>query len=380
MLDAPQAALVARRLADPRQRALRRVRPAALAGLAVGLGVVTKQLVPLYLVGFVACVLVAAAAGATGADSPRSPAWRCSSARRGTCASSSSANAQDSSARPAPATRTVPPAARAADPLAREPRLVRLGDAQRPAARAAVRVRGGRRRRRARAGAHPPGRCDAPTVELLCGLGGAWLGAHADAPPRRPLHDGRDRLRRGARNGLDRAAAAALAALATSLLVAAVPSPTSARPSASAATRASCHSATARSTKGRASPRATASIVYSSLDYLVSGPLRDGDVLGLHAPPARRRRRPHSQRRPRRRERPHVRSGRTARARARRRPELEGFDPPQAGATRGAAHTRAVLRRQPRPARASSTGPACGCGSAAASAVRHRHPRSTTSQ
>jgi Dolichyl-phosphate-mannose-protein mannosyltransferase len=59
MLDAPQAALVALAawliLASER---FARVEVAALAGLAVGLGVVTKQLVPLYLLGLLPAVLL----------------------------------------------------------------------------------------------------------------------------------------------------------------------------------------------------------------------------------------------------------------------------------------------------------------------------------
>jgi len=59
MLDAPEAALVAVAawliLESDR---FTRVGPAALAGLAVGVGVLTKQLMPLYLVGLVAAVLL----------------------------------------------------------------------------------------------------------------------------------------------------------------------------------------------------------------------------------------------------------------------------------------------------------------------------------
>jgi 4-amino-4-deoxy-L-arabinose transferase-like glycosyltransferase len=59
MLDAPQAALVAVAvwliLASER---FARVELAALAGLTVGLGVLTKQLMPLYLVGLLAAVLL----------------------------------------------------------------------------------------------------------------------------------------------------------------------------------------------------------------------------------------------------------------------------------------------------------------------------------
>jgi hypothetical protein len=59
MLDAPQAALVALAvwlLLESERFA--RADVAALAGLTVGVGVLTKQLMPLYLTGLVACVLV----------------------------------------------------------------------------------------------------------------------------------------------------------------------------------------------------------------------------------------------------------------------------------------------------------------------------------
>jgi len=58
MLDAPQAALVAVAvwliLASDR---FARAKPAALAGLALGIGMLTKQLMPLYLIGLVGAVL-----------------------------------------------------------------------------------------------------------------------------------------------------------------------------------------------------------------------------------------------------------------------------------------------------------------------------------
>ncbi|MGN6188982.1 MAG: hypothetical protein ACTHOE_08785 [Conexibacter sp.] len=59
MLDIPQAALVAvaawQILASER---FARVRPSALAGLALGLGIASKSLAPLYVAGLVVCVLV----------------------------------------------------------------------------------------------------------------------------------------------------------------------------------------------------------------------------------------------------------------------------------------------------------------------------------
>lgn len=58
MLDIPQAALVATSVwLILESERFARVRPAALAGLALGVGVASKELAPLYLLGFLACVL-----------------------------------------------------------------------------------------------------------------------------------------------------------------------------------------------------------------------------------------------------------------------------------------------------------------------------------
>jgi hypothetical protein len=75
MLDAPQAALVAASvwLVLESER-FRRVGIAALAGVALGVGVETKELAPLYLIALVACVLARGEGGTAGAAGGRN--WR----------------------------------------------------------------------------------------------------------------------------------------------------------------------------------------------------------------------------------------------------------------------------------------------------------------
>jgi 4-amino-4-deoxy-L-arabinose transferase-like glycosyltransferase len=283
MLDAPQAALVAVAvwLLLESERFKRRG-PAALAGLAVGLGLLTKQLMPLYLVGLIAALLL------------RDGGWR---NWRGIVVFAVVALAIAlpwylvhldewgrfaSAAGSGTAIEAVPAAAR--------PSLVSLANlswyvwatlngllfaplfafAAIGTLSALVRVV------RAR-----PTASDDPTVELLCGLGGAWL-----ALTLMRHHDVRYTM--GAIVFLAVLATAWIVrssprtqALATGLLVTAVIVAQLGATFGVGRNPAQLPLSNGAIGQGEGVPPRDRVVVYSSLDYLVSGPLRDGDVLGL---------------------------------------------------------------------------------------------------
>ena len=193
------------------------------------------------------------------------------------------------------ATEPVPPAASPPLVSLAQPRLVRVGDAQRPAVRAAVRVRGDRRRRGDRPRHARRVRPRRTSPSSCCGASAA----HGSRSRSCAHHDvrytmGADRLRRRARHGVDRAAAAALAgASANARSSLAVVGGTARRdvrrrprPGQLPLSNGAIH-------EGEGVPPRDRVVVYSSLDYLVSGPLRERRRARPDATPARRRRRPH---------------------------------------------------------------------------------------
>lgn len=283
MLDAPQAALVAVAawlLLESERFA--RVGPAALAGLAVGVGVLTKQLMPLYLVGLVAALLL------------RGGGWR---NVRGIAAFAGVALVVAApwyvvhldewdrflgAAGTGSATERVPPAA--SPPPLSLANLAWYGWATLNGllfaplfAFATVGVvaavaRVVRRR------PLPPGD---PTVELLCGLGGAWLALMSMRH-----HDVRYtmgaivfvavlgtawvvRLRARAQ------------AVACGLLVAAVVVAQLGATFGIGRDPGQLPLSNGATGEGEGVPPRDRVVVYSSLGYLVSGPLQEGDVLGL---------------------------------------------------------------------------------------------------
>jgi hypothetical protein len=282
MLDAPQAALVAVAvwliLASER---FARVDVAALAGVTVGFGVLTKQLMPLYVFGLLAAVL------ARGG-------WR---NRRGLAAFAGAALLVgapwylvhlDEWGRFAGAAGTG--SAGELVPLAASPPLLSLANlgwygwatlngllfaplfAFATAGVAAALARVVRTRPR------PPG--DA-TVELLWGLGGAWL-----ALTLLRHHDVRYMM----------GAIVYIAVLGTAWVVRLRPRPqalaTGALVVAVVLAQLGATFGVGRAPgqlplsngaigEGEGVPPRDRVVVYSSLDYLVSGPLHDGDVLGL---------------------------------------------------------------------------------------------------
>jgi 4-amino-4-deoxy-L-arabinose transferase-like glycosyltransferase len=283
MLDAPQATLVAVAvwliLASER---FARVDVAALAGLAVGLGVLTKQLMPLYLLGLLPAVLL------------RGGGWR---NRRGLTAFAGVALVVGApwylvhlgewhrfirAAGTGSATEPVPPAA--APPVVSLANLGWYGWATlnglllaplfafAAAGVGSALVRVVRRRPRPLA---------EPTVELLWGLAGAWL-----ALTLLRHHDVRYtmgaivfvavlgtawivRLRPRAQ------------ALATGLLVAAVVVAQLGAAFGVGRDPRQLPLSNGATGEGEGVPPRDRVVLYSSLDYLVSGPLHEGDVLGL---------------------------------------------------------------------------------------------------
>jgi 4-amino-4-deoxy-L-arabinose transferase-like glycosyltransferase len=282
MLDAPQAALVAVAvwlLLESERFA--RVGPAALAGVAVGVGMLTKQLMPLYLTGLVAALL------STGG-------WR---NRRGLAAFVAAALVVaapwyvvhlDEWDRFLGAAGTGSPTERV--PEAASPPVVSLENlgwygwatlngllfaplfafAAAGVAAALVRV--------VRVRPLPPGD---PTVALLSGLGGAWL-----ALTLMRHHDVRYTM----------GAIVFIAVLGTAwvvrlrpraqlvssgLLVAAVVVAQLGATFGAGRDPGQLPLSNGAIGQGEGVPPRDRIVVYSSLDYLVSGPLRDGDVLGL---------------------------------------------------------------------------------------------------
>jgi len=283
MLDAPQAALVAVAvwlLLESDRFA--RVGPAALAGLAVGIGVLTKQLMPLYLVGLVACVLA------------RGGGWR---NRRGLAAFAGVALVVGApwylihlsewgrflgAAGTGSASEPVPPAA--SPPLLSLANLGWYGWATLNGlllaplfAFAAIGVGTALARvLRTRASA-----LDDVSVELLCGLLGAWL-----ALTLLRHHDVRYTM--GAIVYLSVLGTAWMVRLAprwrlaaTAALLAAVLAAQLGATFGVGRTPAQLPLSNGATHEGEGVPPRDRVVVYSSLDYLVSGPQREGDLLGL---------------------------------------------------------------------------------------------------
>jgi 4-amino-4-deoxy-L-arabinose transferase-like glycosyltransferase len=283
MLDAPQATLVAVSvwliLASER---FARADVAALAGLAVGTGVLTKQLMPLYLLGLLPAVLL------------RGAGWR---NRRGIAAFAGVAFVVGApwylvhlgewhrfirAAGTGTASEPVPPAA--VPPLVSLANLGWYGWATlngllfAPLFAFAAAGVGAALTRTARARPRP---LADPTVELLWGLAGAWLAItllrHHDVrytmgaivyvavlgtawavrlPPRWRL--------------------AASAVLLTAVIVAQLGATFGV-----GRTESQLPLSNGALHEGEGVPPRDRVVVYSSLDYLVSGPLHGGDVLGL---------------------------------------------------------------------------------------------------
>ncbi len=283
MLDAPQATFVAVAvwllLASDR---FARVDVAALAGLAVGLGVLTKQLMPLYLLGLLPAVLL------------RGPGWR---NRRGLAAFAGVALVVGApwylvhlgdwhrfvrAAGTGTASEPVPPAA--APPIVSLANLGWYGWATLDGlllaplfAFAAVGVGAALVRvMRAR-----PQRLADPTVELLWGLGGAWL-----AITLLRHHDVRYTM--GTIVYVAVLGTAWIVRLqprwrlvATGALVAAVVVAQLGATFGVGRTPGQLPLSNGALHEGEGVPPRDRIVVYSSLDYLVSGPLDGGDVLGL---------------------------------------------------------------------------------------------------
>jgi 4-amino-4-deoxy-L-arabinose transferase-like glycosyltransferase len=283
MLDAPQAALVAVAvwliLESDR---FARTGPAALAGLTVGLGVLTKQLMPLYLIGLLAAVVL------------RGGGWR---NWRGIAAFAGVALAVGlpwylvhldewdrffGAAGTGSATERVPPAA--SPPTLSFANLGWYGWATLngllfaplfafAAAGVVASV--------ARVARMRPRPLGDPAVELLWGLAGAWLALTLTRH-----HDVRYTM--GAIVFLAVLATAWIArlrprgqALAAGLLVAAVVVAQLGATFGVGRDPDQLPLSNGAIGQGEGVPPRDRVVVYSSLDYLVSGPLRDGDVLGL---------------------------------------------------------------------------------------------------
>jgi 4-amino-4-deoxy-L-arabinose transferase-like glycosyltransferase len=286
MLDAPQAALIAVAawliLASERFAC---VELAAAAGLTVGLGLLVKQYMPLYLVGLLAAVLT------------RGGGWR---NRRGIAAFLGVAlivagpwylrHAGEwgrwvSAAGTGSATEPVPPAA--SPPLLSLANLTWYGWATLNAllfaglsAFAAIGVTVGAARVARARGART---ATSPAVELLCGLGGAWLAITLTRH-----HDARYTM------GLIVYLAVlgtawivrlgpARQALAIGLLVLAVGAAQLGATFGVGRTPNQMPLSNGALRDGEGVPPRDRIVVYSSLDYLVSGPQRSGDVGGLFA-------------------------------------------------------------------------------------------------
>ncbi len=283
MLDAPQAALVAVAvwliLASDR---FARADVAALAGLAAGIGVLTKQLMPLYLLGLLPAVLL------------RGAGWR---NLRGIAIFAGVAFVVGApwylvhlgewhrfirAAGTGTASEPVPPAA--APPLVSLANLGWYGWATLNGLLFAplfAFAAAGVGTALARVARERLGPLEDPTVELLCGLGGAWL-----AITLLRHHDVRYTM----------GAIVYVAVLGTAWVVRLRPRW---RLTASAVLAAAVIVAQLGATfgvgrtagqlplsngaihEGEGVPPRDRVVLYSSLDYLVSRPLRSGDVLGL---------------------------------------------------------------------------------------------------
>jgi 4-amino-4-deoxy-L-arabinose transferase-like glycosyltransferase len=283
MLDAPQAALVAVAawllLASER---FARVELAALAGLTVGLGVLTKQLMPLYLVGLLGALLL------------RGGGWR---HWRGIAAFAGVALVVAApwyvvhldewgrflgAAGTGRATEPVPPAA--SPPIVSLANLGWYGWATLNGllfaplfAFATIGVVAAL----ARVVRTRPSTPGDPTVELLWGLAGAWL-----ALTLLRHHDVRYTM--GAIIFVAVLGTAWVVrlrprwqALATALLVAAVAVAQLGATFGVGRDGGQLPLSNGAIGEGEGVPPRDRVVVYSSLDYLVSGPLHDGDVLGL---------------------------------------------------------------------------------------------------
>jgi 4-amino-4-deoxy-L-arabinose transferase-like glycosyltransferase len=283
MLDAPQAALVAVAvwliLASDR---FARVDVAALAGLAVGIGVLTKQLMPLYLLGLLPAILL------------RGAGWR---NRRGLAAFAAVALLVGApwyllhlgewhrfirAAGTGSATEPVPPAA--APPVVSLANLGWYGWATlngllfAPLFAFAAAGVGAALARVARQGPHP---LTDPTVELLWGLAGAWL-----AITLLRHHDVRYTM--GAIVYVAVLGTAWVARLrprwqltASAVLVAAVIVAQLGASFGVGRTPDQLPLSNGAIHEGEGVPPRDRVVFYSSLDYLVSGSLHGGDVLGL---------------------------------------------------------------------------------------------------
>ena len=283
MLDAPQAALVAVAvwliLASER---FARVDVAALAGLAVGIGVLTKQLMPLYLLGLLPTVLL------------RGEGWR---NRRGIAAFAAVAFVVGApwylvhlgewrrfirAAGTGTASEPVPPAA--APPLMSLANLGSYGWATlngllfAPLFAFAAAGVGAALARVARARPRPLAE---PTVELLWGLAGAWL-----AITLLRHHDVRYTM--GAIVYIAVLGTAWVVRLrprwqlaASGVLVAAVIVAQLGATFGVGRTPGQLPLSNGAIHEGEGVPPRDRVVLYSSLDYLVAGPLRGGDVLGL---------------------------------------------------------------------------------------------------
>jgi len=283
MLDAPQAALVAVAvwliLASER---FTRVGPAALAGLVVGLGVLTKQLMPLYLLGLLPAVLL------------RGGGWR---NRRGIAAFAGTALLVGApwyvvhlgdwqrfirAAGTGSTTEPVPPAA--APPVVSLANVGWYGWATlngllfAPLCAFAATGVAAALTRAVRARPRP---LADPTVELLWGLFGAWL-----AVTLLRHHDVRYAM--GAIVYLAVLGTAWIMrlrarwqAIATAALVAAVVAAQLGATFGVGRSPAQLPLSNGAVQEGEGVPPRDRVVVYSSLDYLVSGPLRTGDVLAL---------------------------------------------------------------------------------------------------
>ena len=283
MLDAPQAALVAVAvwliLASDR---FARVDVAALAGLAVGIGVLTKQLMPLYLLGLLPAVLL------------RGAGWR---NRRGIAVFAGVAFVVGApwylvhlgewhrfirAAGTGTASEPVPPAA--APPLISLANLGWYGWAAlngllfAPLFAFAAAGVGAALARVVRERPRP---LADPTVELLWGLAGAWL-----AITLLRHHDVRYTM--GASVYVAVLGTAWIARLrphwrltASAVLVAAVLAAQLGATFGVGRTAGQLPLSNGAIHEGEGVPPRDRIVLYSSLDYLVSGPLHGGDVLGL---------------------------------------------------------------------------------------------------